>query len=267
MGGRRVLVSVAVLAAVLAAGVAGLVIGASLGDDDDDGDGADVRTSPTTDEVVGPPAPTATSTPTSASVAPPDPIATGGLDGAALELADAYNRALQLTYHATYETDPAAGDEPVVVDIFRRPPLARRDTVTGTGEQALDISEYRTAENAHVGCLLSPDEGGQDLCVVAPPTGVDPANPIMGVIDPVTMEVTAEDATVAGEPARCFYAATPAGIVAEACFDGDGIPVAIDGGDGRLVRVAIERGVDDGAFVLPAAPSAGGPVVTAPASG
>jgi hypothetical protein len=257
---------VLVVVAVLAAGAAGIAIGASLGGDDDGGS-ADGPAPSTTDDVVGPPAPTATSAPISASVAPPDPIATGGLDGAALELAEAYNQALQLTYHATYETDPASGNEPVVVDIHRRPPLARRDTVTGAGEQALNISEYRTAENAHVGCLLSPDEGGQDLCVVAPPTGVDPANPIMGVIDPAAMDVTAEDVTVAGEAARCFYAATPAGIVAEACFDGDGIPVAIDGGDGRLVRVALERGVDDDAFVLPAAPSPGGPVVTAPASG
>lgn len=255
-----------VVLAVLVAGGAGIAIGASLGGDDGDDSAAATGSTGTTEAVVGPVAPTTAGPGGSGAVAPPEPFATAGLDGDALELAEAYNRALQLTYHARYETQPGGDTEPVVVEVFRRPPLARRDTTTGSGDQALNISEYRTNENAHVGCVLSPDEGGQDLCVVAPSDSVDPADPIIGVLDPTTTAVTASDADVAGGPARCFEGPSANGT-ARVCFDGDGIPVSIDGGDGELVRVSVERGVDDDAFVLPATPTQGGPVATAPTGG
>lgn len=246
---RRNLLVLVLVAVALAAGVAiGVAVGG--GDDDDSADGgASSTATSTTAEVVGPVGPS-TTTPTAG-----DAVDTAGLDGAALELAEAINRARQLTYHATYEV---AGAEPVVVDIWRRPPEARRDTVTGAAPSSLAISEYRTPAGEHIGCVLSPEEANQDLCVVAPPDGTDPADPIIGVIDPRTMSVTASDDEVGGSSVRCFRAPVEEGLTAEACFDADGIPVAIDGGDGRLVRVALERGVADEEFVLPAQPTSSG---------
>lgn len=232
-------------AGVLAAGIA---IGAvAFGGDNTGGGGG---ATPTTTTAVS----TSTTAEGDDRTAPAPTVGNTGLDGAALELAEAVNVAYQLTYHATYESVEESSD--VVVEVWRKPPLARRDTRTGERDAALHISEYRTRENAHVGCVRGRGGGNEALCLLAPPEGVDPAHPIIGVLDPSAGPVTASDETVAGVAARCFSApAKDEGLTAVACFDADGIPVAIDGGDGRLERVALERGVSDDDFVPPSAPT------------
>ncbi|MGH9186533.1 MAG: hypothetical protein ACRD0U_12075 [Acidimicrobiales bacterium] len=73
----------------------------------------------------------------------------------------------------------------------------------------------------------------------------------LGAVDPTAGPVTVEDTDVAGAAARCFTV-TPAGAAPlVACFDGDGVPVVIDGGGGRLERVSVEPTVDDSVFTPP----------------
>jgi hypothetical protein len=244
--------------AVLVAGgglvlAAGIAIGAvAFGGDGEEGPGGATSTTTSVE--------TTSTTADEAGAAPLPTVPTVGLDGTALELAEALNRAHQLTYHATYEVVGEASAN-VVVDIWKQPPLARRDTRTGAGDKVLHVSEYRTMENPHVGCVRGrAGAESEALCVLAPAEGVDPADPIIGVIDPSAGPVTARDETVAGEAARCFSApAEEPGLTAVACFDAEGIPVAIDGGDGRLERVALERGVSNEDFVPPSAPSPAAP--------
>lgn len=238
--------------------VVGIGIGAVAFGGDDDGGPGSVAEGPTTSEPDE-----ATSSSTS-STAPeeaegPDAalrVSEEGLSGDALELAVALNAARDMNYHARYEatrTDSEGTRTDVVVEVWRRNPLARRDfTVTGGGRQVAS-REYKTADGK-LGCLdTTPDEVDDFACTDASDTSSDPAAPAFGAGDPHSGDVVARDDTVAGSPARCFRVSVPDEAPVDVCFDPAGVPVLVDDGDYRLLRTAVDGDVSDDDFVPPPA--------------
>jgi hypothetical protein len=189
-----------------------------------------------------------------ATIAPPDTVPTDGLGGDALELANAINKASLLTYRARYEgdhTNPANGKVThTTIEIWRQLPLARRDTLVASPDGTLHTEELRLADRM-LGCVdrNKGDTAPAWICVPKGDDGVDPAEPLLGIARPSSGTVVARDATVAGVPARCFQVS--ASRVADVCFDGDGIPVSLDGGDGNMVRTDLSRGVDPNDIAIP----------------
>jgi hypothetical protein len=257
-----------VVAGVLAVAALGVLGGYALrGGDDDTSTVRAADTDPTTDstddatadggdDAGAPDDANDPSTPDTepADLAPPSPVPTDGLDPVALELANAINTASSLSYHAVYKGTGSGANGPtdVTVEIWRQLPLARRDTVLATGEGRLHTLELRLRDRL-VGCIDTDDGTGEPewVCLPSAGKGVDPAEPLLGTVRPVSGAVTVRDDTVAGVPARCFTVTSADAPVAEACFDADGIPVSIDGGDGRLERVEVGRGVDPEVIVIP----------------
>ena len=189
-----------------------------------------------------------------ATVASPATVPTDGLEGAALELANATNRAATLTYHAVYEGDSKnkKGDTTQVkVEVWRQLPLARRDTTITSPDGTLQTRELRLLDQL-VGCVDTQkgDSEPEWMCVPSEGKGVDPAEPVLGTARPTDGAVTVRDDVIAGVPSRCFSVADTV-KVAEVCFDAEGIPVSIDGGDGRLERTEVGRGVDPDTVTLP----------------
>lgn len=250
-----------IVVAVIVALGGGVGLGALLFGGDDDGD--DVATdatattaSPSDDDSTtttgAEQGPTAPATVTTLPPLPATTVPIEGLADANLELAEAINRAHQLTYHILLRS--VDEDSPNETELWRRLPEARRDVRLGSGDAHLETREYRSPTLGHVGCLIDSGglgTGGQTTCLQAPSGQLDPADPVLGVVDPAAGPITASDATLGLEPIRCFTQ-TVDGQEHVACFDDDGVPAVLDGGDGRLERVGdVEQGITDDVFVPP----------------
>jgi hypothetical protein len=244
------------LVALLGA-LGGYALAGSDGSSDERVDSADASTSTTSSDDSGDDSADdgTTTTAVAAPIPAPEPIATDGLTGAALELAEAINRAGSLTYHAVYSGSHASSSgstSEVTVEIWRQLPLARRDTSIKADTGTLSTRELRLADQL-LGCVDT-SKGDTEpawICLPAAGKGVDPADPVLGRATPTDGAVAARDDEVAGEAARCFTVTEADGTVQEACFDLDGIPLSIDGGDGRLVRSEVGRGVDPAVVAIP----------------
>jgi hypothetical protein len=235
--------------AVVVALGGGVAVGAvAFGGDDDGGDAATTTTTeaPSENEDTSP---TTSATGSTLPELPATTVPEEGLDGAALELAQAINRAHQLSYHIVLRSvDP---ESPTEIELWRRLPQARRDAHLGEADAQLFTSEFRSPERGHIGCLVDTSGTGQTTCLQAPPGSVDPADPTIGAVDPSAGAVTATDERLGDIAVRCFSVAVGDGPHL-ACFDSEGIPAIIDGGDGRLERIGeVERGVPDDVFVPP----------------
>jgi hypothetical protein len=246
---------------------AGVLVGRAIGGDDKGSTSTASSSSGDGSSAIGP----STSAP-AVTIAPPTTLASTDLDPAAAELAAAINKAFTLTYHATYEgtrTSTTGSTATITVEVWLQAPLARRDTLIVNPKGTVHTDELRLADKIQ-GCIDSSLGSGSPswTCVPTNGRGVDPADPILGVARPLKGAVTARDDHVGDTAVRCFSVATPGKAGPEdVCFDHDGIPAAFDGGDGRLERTTLTRGVDPGDIVLPAgakegpAPS-GGSVTT-----
>ena len=245
--------AVAVLAAVI-----GFVVGTSGGDDDataaavdtttstpTDGDDAVVDDVPNDDGVDDGGLDDEASTPTVAAdptIAPPPTVSTEGLEGDALDLAVAINRAADAEYHAVYEGENTVEDETVTitVEVWRRLPTARRDT-TISGTDALLTREFRLP-NGLFGCIGSPP--AVDFSCFT--------RPEIATVDPHAGLVIARAGEFDGAPVDCWEVAAIDTDPSVLCVDADGIPVVIDGGDGRLLRTTLDDQIDANTFTLPA---------------
>jgi hypothetical protein len=78
---------------------------------------------------------------------------------------------------------------------------------------------------------------------------------VIGAVDAHAGPVTASDQMVGAIPVRCFTVEAAEGSQL-ACFDAEGVPAALDGGDGRLERVELDGAVTDEDFVPPPSESA-----------
>lgn len=252
--GRRAALGVVI---VVALGL-GVGIGALLFDGDDGGDRVEADGPATTDDSgdATETSSTVTTEPgsedqSSGLAAPTVPVE--GLSGDALAFAEALNRASEMTYRARYEGrgGTQSGDQgEVVVELWRRLPLARRDfTIVGAG-QRFASREYRTTSGV-IGCLDTTDDGTDDFQCTSSPGGGDPAAPAFGAVDPHDGAVIAEDDSVGGVEVRCYRVTPDAGVPQEVCFDGAGVPVVVDDGELRLVRTAIDSEVTDADLAPP----------------
>lgn len=253
---RRLALGALLVAALIAVGVlAAQVFGSGDGDDGERVGGdtaASDGTSSTRDSV-------ASSTtvgeeddpdqgPASFGDGPPT-VPVDGLDADARALAEAINQANTMTYHARYEGTGTTGNgdaNEVIVELWRRLPLARRDlTIIGAG-QRIDSREYRT-ESGGIGCLDNSLAGSGDFrCTEAPAGAADPAAATFGAIDPTSGSVSATDDTVDGVAVRCFQVEVDTETRPEVCFDGQGVPMVVDDGDGlRVVRTVLDDEISD----------------------
>jgi hypothetical protein len=245
--------------------VVGLIVGLVVAGDDDGGkvrtaadDGSSTTStgdSTTSSTVAGADGPSdAGEGGGGATIAPPATVPTDGLTGDALELANAINKASLLTYRARYEgdhTNPTNGKVThTTIEIWRQLPLARRDTLVASPDGTLHTEELRLSDRL-VGCVdrNKGDTAPEWICVPKGDKGVDPAEPLLGIARPSGGAVVARSATVAGVAARCFQVS--AATVSDVCFDGDGIPVSLDGGDSNMVRTDLSRGVDPNDIAIP----------------
>lgn len=223
-----------------------LLSGAACGDD-----GGSASAASTTAPPQGPStsaSPSTTADPGSSTTTTPAP---SGPE--ARELADAVERASGLSYHAVYEGESQSANgvqRATTIEVWRVPPLARRDTVVTTTAGSLRVLEFRTTDGI-VACLdLSVGEDAEHECQqLALGESVDPAEPIFDAVNPGAGEVTASDSEEAGVAVRCYQVA--AMEPQEACFDADGIPVVVDDGSLRLVRTSLDHTVDESALQPP----------------
>lgn len=240
--------TIAVALGLMAAVGLGVVLGARLWGDDR---GDETVTARTTDPT-GDRGPDVSEPPTVDTLPPPPPVPTEGLEGAALDLARAINEASALEYHAVYRADPlpskpGAAATTITVETWRQMPRARRDT-TIVGEKELRTREYRLFDR-FVGCIDA--SAGDEFVCVERKGKVDPADVVMGAVKPSEGRVVTSDETVLGAPARCYSVLVPGKPGQRVCFDLDGIPLVIDGGEGRLDRIALDRTVSNSVFVPP----------------
>jgi hypothetical protein len=242
--------TIAIALAVVAALGLGAVLGATLWGKAEESDR--VTAGPAGGPADGAPAAPAKAQPTVDTLPPPPAIAGDGLEGAALELARAINAASALEYHAVYRADPPPtrpGEAPttITVELWRQLPRARRDTAV-VGAKELRTQEYRLFDR-FVGCIDA--SAGSEFVCLEQKGKVDPSDVVLGVVKPSDGPVVASAETVLGVPARCYsvlHAGRPSKRV---CFDAVGIPLVIDGGEGQLDRVSLDRTVSNAVFVPP----------------
>lgn len=208
-------------------------------EDDEPGDAGDDAAAGTDDEELSP-------------IAAPATLDVTGLDGPALALAEAINRAAAMEYHARYEgeteSDTGATTR-LTVELWRRLPHARRDT-TIIGDKELRTREFRSPDGVFGCIMLAPDPDYS--CFPAESSTVDPSDPVFGAVDPRAGLVIGRAAEFEGEPVECWEVESIDEPTATPCVDGDGIPVVIDSGDGRLLRTLLDDVSDSGTFELPA---------------
>lgn len=225
-------VQLAGLLVVVLAAVIGVRIAAS---DDDD---AEVSTANPTSTSTGA---DSTSTTSTTSVAGPT---APNLVGAAADLAAALAHAATLDYHARYEGVDQREDGSTtnyVIEVWLRPPDARRDTSVSRADGEILVREYSSPTGDTV-CFdqgtgsftCSPTEAGQT---------VNPEAVAFDAVDPAGGPVT-----LVGS---CYQVAA-AEAVQEICLDAEGIPEIVDDGSLRLVRSLLERDVADSDLALPA---------------
>lgn len=222
------------------------------------GDGEEASTAgPTTTTEASGAASTSTPVATDTTAGAPTSTTVAAFGPEALEMAGAIERADSLTYHARYEglTQTENGEpRSTVIEVWKQPPLARRDTTASAGDTTLFIQEFHTAEGL-IGCLeVTLGEESQVQCQhLGEEESVDAAAATFEAVDPQAGRVTAVDDTIDGVAVRCFRVA--ALRPQELCFDGDGIPVVVDDGVLRLERTAMDADVTDADLVPPATPS------------
>jgi len=184
---------------------------------------------------------------------------TAALEGPAGELVGLLANSGAVNFDVAYTvSDPARGAG-ATAHLWRRPPLARLDTQSGTGDSVRRDSSMLTASGP-VRC--SSLATGPWTC--APSPGLDLRT--LSVVPPALaaqlggLDVSVADATVAGEEVRCFTLAPRPGTSVsgdsrpgEVCLTPDGIAARVAAGATRLEMTSLQRGrMPDEVFEPPA---------------
>ena len=160
-----------------------------------------------------------------------------------------------VVYHATYSA--AVSGSSVSIELWQKPPLARRDTVfNASGTSSTRTEEFKLADQL-VGCLQQ--GGGAWKCTQEPAGSQDPSDAVVSNVGQALSgrDVTEKDQTISGRPVRCYSAPAVGTLQAvEICLTADnGIPVLVDAGSGKITLDDINTQVPDSVFSLPAAPT------------
>lgn len=177
------------------------------------------------------------------------PTSTTAAPGPGAELARLLARSRTLVFDARYTAvDQSSASSSA--QVWRRPPLARLDTVSGSGDSARRNAQIITTSGA-VNC----SQVGTGPWSCAPKPGLRIGD--VGVVPPVVVaalssaRVTARDDTVAGLSVRCFTVSGQDGS-AELCVTPDGIPARMVAGAAHLDLVSLSRDrAADSVFVAP----------------
>lgn len=218
------------IAAVVLAG-AGVAVAALSGDDDE------------------PSGPTVTSE-------LPDPLDSSN-DPDTAELAALLAQGRAAAYHATYGTSGGAeaAVEGTTLEVWRSGGRLRQDTSATIAGQEVRTSSF-LQDGEVVVCSTGADGW---TCSRSVPTGTEEDGLFGSVRQQLAgSSVTARDAEVSGEPARCFAFSGPEGD-GELCVTLDGVPASITMGDVRIVLTDLDDVVPGDAFDVPAEPVAAPP--------
>jgi hypothetical protein len=187
-------------------------------------------------------------------------------DPGARQLVEMLTGAQKLVFHARYSLKTPASQ--ATLELWRKPPLARRDTTATNNGKQVQLSELVAADSV-VSCQRDPS--GTWACIrTAMDPSHDPGDVAFGTLSRFLAEAsyTVSDTTIGDRPARCFVgtAPLPAGATStpigstpppKICLTKDGIPLLIDAGDGPATATVIDSTVPDSTFTPPAKPVGG----------
>lgn len=185
----------------------------------------------------------------------PDPLDASN-DPDTAELAGLLAQGRAATYHATYGTSGGAeaAVEGTTLEVWRDAGRLRQDTTATIEGQEVQTSSFLRDGEAVV-CSTSTDGAGWS-CSSSTATGAEEDGVFGSVHQQLAgSSVTARDAEVGGEAARCFAFSGPEGD-GELCVTLDGVPASIAMGDVRIELTDLEDAVPGDAFDLPAEPVA-----------
>lgn len=169
--------------------------------------------------------------------------------GPAGELTRLLDRAQGLNVDARYSVTNGSSPSSSA-HLWRRPPLARLDTETGSGDEARRTAQIITTSGP-VGC--SQTGTGPWACGPKPGLKIGDVDIVStGILAQLSaVRVVARDDNVAGVPARCFTVSSPEGTPpstgpgavesAEVCVTTDGVPARVVAGTTRLDLVSLDR--------------------------
>jgi hypothetical protein len=183
----------------------------------------------------------------------PDPLDSSN-DPDTAELAALLAQGRAATYHATYGTSGGAeaAVEGTTLEVWRDGGRLRQDTSATIEGQEVQTSSFLQDDEVVV-CSTAVDGWS---CSSSVPTGTEEDGVFGSVHQQLAgSSVTARDADVGGEPARCFAFSGPEGD-GELCVTLDGVPASIAMGDVRIELTDLEDDVPADAFDLPAEPVA-----------
>lgn len=156
----------------------------------------------------------------------------------------------------TFEGRYAAYEDsaPSSIHVWRRPPLARLDTETGSGE-AQRRTQRLASSSGPVNCVQQGQ--GPWTCTPAPNLRVGDvtivSDAVLGLLSRLAIE--SRDDQISGRQARCFLLTGNQGSPAELCLTRDGIPLRVVAGATRVELVDLKRDrPPDFVFEPPVAP-------------
>lgn len=181
----------------------------------------------------------------------PDPLDSSN-DPDTAELAELLAQGRVATYHATYSTSGGAGAavEGTTLEVWRDGGRLRQDTTATIEGQEVQTASF--LEDGEVVVCSTAVDGWS--CSSSTPTGAE-QDGVFGSIHQqlAGSSVTARDAEVGGEPARCFAFSGPEGD-GELCVTLHGVPASIVIGEVRIELTGLEDTVPADTFDLPAEP-------------
>jgi hypothetical protein len=161
-----------------------------------------------------------------------------------------------VSYHARYaisSTQTKAQKATVTLELWRRPPDVRQETVVKTASATTETAAFQGASGT-VEC--SRQGMGPFACRQTSTGGVASPQDLAATAakELVGATVTQHSETVAGRSATCFELVL-SGATTEVCVDAQGIPVRISSGGSTMTMQAYDRTVPSGIFTPPAAAS------------
>jgi hypothetical protein len=217
----------------------GLGVAAMVGGDDDGGDDA------TTEDL-----PVETTT----TIERPDEATNPG----AAELYDLVTAFGERTLHARYRVEVAGRPEATsVIEIWQKDGKVRQEATIEAGPSANGKVVLLDLEDRVVLCQAPPD--GEYTCGLVSEEQATSFEALRtGLLSELgQQDVSVRDATVDGEPLRCF--AVEVAQASELCATEDGVLASIESAEGTFRLLDYDTDVDDDVFTPPATPGTGAP--------